>query len=106
MNKNDYVDKVLSYVPSVVKGSVKMELEAHIEDRAEFLELCGYSADMAESMAAERMGSAEIIGPELSKLHSGKMQTKGIILAVFCIYSLVSAVYYDLLRLGKQYKFT
>lgn len=72
MNKNDYVNKVLSYVPSVVKGSVKMELEAHIEDRAEYFEQCGYSTDMAEDMAAERMGSADIVGPELSKLHSDK----------------------------------
>ena len=94
MNKNDYVNKVLSYVPSVVKDSVKMELEAHIDDRAEYFEQCGYSTDMAESMAAERMGSAEIVGPELSKLHSGKANktTSALLFLSYIVLSVLFAM--------------
>ena len=93
MNKNDYVNKVLSYVPNMVKASVKMELEAHIEDRAEYFEQCGYSSDMAEDMAAERMGSAEIVGPELSKLHSGKADNTASAI-LFLAYVVMSAIFF------------
>lgn len=112
MNKNDYVNKVLSYVPNMAKASVKMELEAHIDDRAEYFEQCGYSADMAETMAAERMGTAEIVGPELSKLHSGKADNTASAI-LFLAYVVMSALFFmtilvwgrsiDLLNLIAEY---
>lgn len=70
MKKDDYINSVLSSFVGRNKEMIKDELESHLEDRIERFVEMGYTSSQAEQMAVEKMGNAEILGAEMTKIHS------------------------------------
>lgn len=66
----EFLLKVLSYIKNpFIKNSIRKELESHLQDRIESLEMRGVDKFDAEKRSVESMGSAEILGQQLNEIH-------------------------------------
>lgn len=76
MNRKDFIDEVMHFIvdkrnrPLIVE-----ELNNHIDDRIERYLEQGFSQDEAEELAVKRMGSAQVIGNQMSALYDKKART-------------------------------
>lgn len=66
----EFLDQVLSQIKNpFVKSKIRKELENHLAERIEDLDLSGVEKEYAEKLAVEAMGSPEILGKELNEIH-------------------------------------
>lgn len=71
MDKEQYITSVLSYVThKYARQEIKMELEAHIEDRIDYYTNAGYDREYSVQKSIEHMGDAKSVGIKLNTLHS------------------------------------
>lgn len=69
-NKKRYLNRVAEKIcNNKIKSEVAVELEAHIDERAQFYEEIGYSEEDAFEKAVEQMGDPDAVGVSLSRLH-------------------------------------
>jgi len=89
MNKDDYIKSVTSKIKNKRnRAIVEQEISAHIDDEIEFYQSKGYDYDTACEKAVKSMGSSELVGAQLGKLHSG-YKDKIIAAVMLIIYSAI-----------------
>lgn len=60
MDKNEYIDRVLSHIKDRnFVNTIKIELANHLADREEYYTEIGYSAEISAQKAVEHMGDAD-----------------------------------------------
>jgi len=73
MNKGDYINDVLKHISSkAFIGTIRQELEGHIDDRIRYYEEIGYDTDSSTEKAIAHMGNADKLGEEMNLLHNYK----------------------------------
>lgn len=71
MNKNDYINSVISNIKSnSARQDIKSEISAHIDDRIEYYTDCGMDKVSALQKALERMGEPDTIAEKFENLYS------------------------------------
>jgi len=69
--KEEFLIEVLNQVKfKYDRYDIRMELEAHIQDKIEYYSELGYDMDTAEELSVNDMGDAKEIGKELNKQHN------------------------------------
>lgn len=87
MNKEDYINSVVSHVKSKRnKQFISKEIGDHIDDGIEFYQSKGYDYETACEKAVSSMGDAHLVGAQLGKLHS-KFLDKIIALILLVVYT-------------------
>lgn len=73
MNKDDYINDVLKHISNkAFIGSIRQELEGHIDDRILYYEEIGYDTDSSTEKAIAHLGNADKLGEEMNLLHNYK----------------------------------
>lgn len=91
MRDNEKKRQYLTHVTEKInhkqaKNEIVFELDAHIDERAQFYEEIGYTEEEAFEKAVEQMGDPERVGVSLSRLHP-----KGIVWKI--LFSLLSLLW-------------
>lgn len=74
MKKEEYINEVTALIKNkAVRNDVRKELEAHIDDRAEYYLNAGYDEDVSVKRAVEMMGSPKEVAESLEKLHNNTL---------------------------------
>lgn len=74
MKKEDYINEVTALIKNrTAKKDIKKELEAHIDDRAQFYIDSGYDEDYSYNKAVEMMGNPKEVAKSLEKLHNNTL---------------------------------
>lgn len=77
-----------------MKSEIAVELDTHIDERAQFYEEIGYSEEEAFEKAVEQMGDPDAVGTSLSRLHPQGKTWKSVvlILLLFLLLSLFGLI--------------
>lgn len=91
MDKEQYIATVLSYVThKYARQEIKMELEAHIDDRIDYYQNAGYDKEYSVQKSIEHMGDAKSVGLKLNTLHNKTpLLVVSIALQVFIAFYLI-----------------
>lgn len=82
-----YVDDVCSQIKfREIHQEIKLELKAHIEDIVEEYVSKGLSKNEAVNKAINQMGSADVVGKQLNRIHKPRHS--------FCLRRFASYVFY------------
>lgn len=69
-NKKQYLNRITDKISSnQIKSEIAFELDAHIDERAQFYTEIGFSEEEAFEKAVEQMGDPDAVGDSLSRLH-------------------------------------
>lgn len=94
-------ENIIKYLESVclkikskrAHGQIKEELYAHIEEKKNDYIKCGNSEKVAEEKALRDMGSSDILGEELNKVHKEKFNYRILITVAFLIITGIITMY-------------
>lgn len=71
MNKNEYIDSVLSLIKNkAYKKDIEAEIMSHIEEREEYYLDMGLDKKTAETKALDNMGDPKQVGEQMNRVHS------------------------------------
>jgi len=74
MNKDDYINSVISFIKSKRdKRFIGEEISNHIDDETEYYQSRGYDYETALGKALNSMGDPQTVGTQLGKIHSGSI---------------------------------
>lgn len=91
-NKNRYLNSVAEKINSnQIKSEIAVELDTHIDERAQFYEEIGYSEEEAFEKAVEQMGDPDAVGTSLSRLHPQGRKSVSVMLSVLLFVLLILA---------------
>lgn len=94
MNKEDYINSVISHVKSKRnKQFISKEIGDHIDDEIEFYQSEGYDYETACEKAVSSMGDAHLVGAQLGKLHSGYGLEIFSVIALLVIYVILYVIF-------------
>ncbi|MDB2088826.1 FtsW/RodA/SpoVE family cell cycle protein [Clostridium paraputrificum] len=94
-------ENIIKYLESVclkikskrAHNQIKEELYAHIEEKKKDYIKCGDSEKIAEEKALRDMGSSDILGEELNKVHKEKFNYRILITVAFLIITGIITMY-------------
>lgn len=94
-------ENIIKYLESVclkikskrAHNQIKEELYAHIEEKKKDYIKCGDSEEIAEEKALRDMGSSDILGEELNKVHKEKFNYRILITVAFLIITGIITMY-------------
>lgn len=88
MRKEEYLKAITAGIESEIQSSyIKAELNAHIDDKIEYLMSEGLSEVEAEEKAVADMGEAEIVAVDLAKLHKDLPGVLSVFLTFLTLFS-------------------
>lgn len=91
-NKKRYLNRITDKISSnQIKSEIAVELDAHIDERAQFYEEIGYSEEEAFEKAVEQMGDPDAVGTSLSRLHPQGRKSVSVMLSVLLFVLLILA---------------
>lgn len=80
MNRKEFIDEVMHYiVDKSNRPLIVEELNNHIDDRIECYLEQGFSLEEAEELAVKRMGSAQVIGNQMSALYDRRERIASVV---------------------------
>lgn len=91
-NKKRYLNGVAEKISdNKMKSEIAVELDTHIDERAQFYEEIGYSEEEAFEKAVEQMGDADAVGVSLARLHPKGKAWVSVLLSVGLFILLILA---------------
>lgn len=91
-NKKRYLNGVAEKISdNKMKSEIAVELDTHIDERAQFYEEIGYSEEEAFEKAVEQMGDPDAVGTSLSRLHPQGRKSVSVMLSVLLFVLLILA---------------